>query len=377
MPEPLQPHTYPRRILLCVTGLSPQIVTETLYALAVTQAAPFIPTEIHLLATSDSAQKARETLLHPDSGHFHALLKDYPQIGQPHFDENNIHVISDQQGFIADIRTPDENVAAADTITTLVAHLTEDDNAALHVSIAGGRKTMGFYLGYAFSLFARPQDNLSHILVSPLFENHPNFFYPPRQPCYLTARDGQQINTADAVVTLAKIPVVRLRHGLPETLVSGQAGYSETVTAVQKSFAPPRLLIDLEQRCVTCGDTMISMQPQLLAWLTWWAMLAKQKRPETTCNDADFQLFLDIYRAIVSIDAVDYEKVARLLNGRNKIMKQEFFQIKNSKMSHILKKALGPAATPYLLITTGKRRNTRRGLSLPPDCIHISGITCT
>ena len=94
MPEPLQPHTYPRRILLCVTGLSPQIVTETLYALAVTQAAPFIPTEIHLLATSDSAQKARKTLLHPDGGHFHALLKDYPQIGQPNFDENSIHVIS-------------------------------------------------------------------------------------------------------------------------------------------------------------------------------------------------------------------------------------------------------------------------------------------
>ncbi|MBC6962359.1 MAG: TIGR02584 family CRISPR-associated protein, partial [Nitrosomonas sp.] len=294
-----------------------------------------------------------------------------------YYSEDRKRALSDQQGLIADIRTPDENVAAADTITTLVAHLTEDDNAALHVSIAGGRKTMGFYLGYAFSLFARPQDNLSHILVSPLFENHPNFFYPPRQPCYLTARDGQQINTADAVVTLAKIPVVRLRHGLPETLVSGQAGYSETVTAVQKSFAPPRLLIDLEQRCVTCGDTMISMQPQLLAWLTWWAMLAKQKRPETTCNDADFQLFLDIYRAIVSIDAVDYEKAARLLNGRNKIIKQEFFQIKNSKMSHVLKKALGPAATPYLLITTGKRRNTRRGLSLPPDCIHISGITCT
>ena len=35
--------THPRRILLAVTGLSPQIVTETLYALAVGNNEPFVP----------------------------------------------------------------------------------------------------------------------------------------------------------------------------------------------------------------------------------------------------------------------------------------------------------------------------------------------
>ena len=37
-------HSYPRRILLCVTGLTPQILTETLYALAVQRQPPFVPT---------------------------------------------------------------------------------------------------------------------------------------------------------------------------------------------------------------------------------------------------------------------------------------------------------------------------------------------
>jgi hypothetical protein len=32
--NPAQPETYPRRILLAVTGLTPQVVTETLYYLA-------------------------------------------------------------------------------------------------------------------------------------------------------------------------------------------------------------------------------------------------------------------------------------------------------------------------------------------------------
>jgi CRISPR-associated protein (TIGR02584 family) len=33
------------------------------------------------------------------------------------------------------------------------------------MSIAGGRKTMGFYAGYALSLYGRAQDRMSHVLV--------------------------------------------------------------------------------------------------------------------------------------------------------------------------------------------------------------------
>lgn len=123
-------------------------------------------------------------LLHPDGGYHHALLRDYPQLGNPVFDEAHIHTIHDAAGQpLADIRGFEENAAAADSITALMAQLTRDlQQAQLHVSIAGGRKTMGFYLGYAFSLFARPQDELSHVLVNSPFENHPDFFYPPATP---------------------------------------------------------------------------------------------------------------------------------------------------------------------------------------------------
>ncbi|MBP6582128.1 MAG: hypothetical protein KA204_01445, partial [Chromatiaceae bacterium] len=47
---------FPRRILLAVTGLTPQVVTETLYALAMERQPPFIPTEIHLLTTAEGAE---------------------------------------------------------------------------------------------------------------------------------------------------------------------------------------------------------------------------------------------------------------------------------------------------------------------------------
>ena len=39
---------------------------------------------------------------------------------------------------------------------------------------------MGYYLGYALSLFGRSQDRLSHVLVSDGYEGHPEFYYPSK-----------------------------------------------------------------------------------------------------------------------------------------------------------------------------------------------------
>lgn len=362
------PHDYPRRILLCVTGLSPQIVTETLYALALSRP-PFHPTEVHLVTTADGARLAKAALLHPDGGQFHAFLKDYPAVGQPDFAEANIHVITGPDGTpLADIRTPAENAAAADTITAVVAELTRDDDAALHVSIAGGRKTMGFYLGYAFSLFARRQDRLSHVLVSPPFESHPDFFFPPAKPRRLTTRDNRHIDTADAVVTLAEIPVVLLRHGLPEALSKGRAGFVETVAALQESFAPPRLFIHRAARRILCGRREVALQPALVAWLAFWAQSALDGRPMRHWRDIEPQEYLRHYARVVGIDAEAFEKAQRRLKDG---MEKEFFEQNNAKLERALKAALGPAAAPYLLARDGKKPYTRRGLTLPAAAIEL------
>lgn len=365
-----RPAQFPRRILLAVTGLSPQILTETLYALAAGGSPVFVPTEIHLLTTSRGRDLARTALLHPDGGQFHALLADYPHIGHPVFDESRIHVIHATDGTpLPDIRTPDENAAAADAITALVAELTRSEDAALHVSIAGGRKTMGFYLGYAFSLYARPQDRLSHVLVSPPFENHPEFFFPPAAPRRLTARDNSYLDTADAAVTLAEIPVVRLRHGLPAALLHGHAGFNETVNAVQESLAPPRLAIDLAARRVKCGERIVQLPPAPLSWLAWWASNALAGQAMLHWRDADAKSYLDIYACVVGRDADALEQTSKRLREG---MEKDFFEQNNAKLERALRDQLGPAATPYLLDRSGKRPHTRRGLKLPSDAIHLT-----
>ena len=173
-----RPASFPRRILLAVTGLSPQIVTETLHALAIGHDDPFVPTEVHLITTAEGAERARLALLSDKPGWFHRLRKDFglPEIA---FDGGHIHILRDASGQpMADIRSPADNLACADFITEKVRELSADPHSALHVSIAGGRKTMGFFLGYALSLFGRPQDRLSHVLVSEPFENSWAFFSP-------------------------------------------------------------------------------------------------------------------------------------------------------------------------------------------------------
>jgi hypothetical protein len=132
------PASYPRRILLAVTGLTPQIVTETLYALAVKRGL-WVPTEIHIITTRRGAEKAVRTLL-SEEGWFHRLRADYclPAIA---FGAADIHVITGPTGApLDDILDEADNTAVADFITEKVRQITADPSASLHVSIAGGRK---------------------------------------------------------------------------------------------------------------------------------------------------------------------------------------------------------------------------------------------
>lgn len=144
------PGSYPRRVLLAVTGLSPQIVTETLFALArLEDAERFVPTEIRVVTTARGAEHLRLSLLSEAPGWFHRLCRDYG-LRDVSFSQEQIYLLRDAAGqALADIRTPEENELAADLITDMVRELTAHEDLALHVSLAGGRKTMGYYAGYA------------------------------------------------------------------------------------------------------------------------------------------------------------------------------------------------------------------------------------
>src|SRR5690554_6031859 len=139
------PGTGRRRVLLAVSGMSPQIITETLYALI--RERRWVPDEIRLITTEQGKQNAVLQLL-DGPRHFQQLLDDY-QISRPvDFSIENITLIRDENGqVLPDLRTPQDNEAAANVIAATIRELTRDPETELHVSLAGGRKTMGFYAG--------------------------------------------------------------------------------------------------------------------------------------------------------------------------------------------------------------------------------------
>lgn len=183
-PMPDHPASYPKRILLAVTGKTPQIVTETLWALAMDSEQPFVPTQIRLLTTEEGRRHAVEKLLNPESGAFHALCRDW-KLGPIDFDAACIQVLSREGQPVEDIVSPHDNEITADQICAWVKEATRDPQSAVHVSLAGGRKTMGYYAGYALSLFGRDQDRLSHVLVDERYERMREFYYPTPEPCTL------------------------------------------------------------------------------------------------------------------------------------------------------------------------------------------------
>jgi CRISPR-associated protein (TIGR02584 family) len=362
---------YPRRVLLAATGLSPQIVTETLYVLAVERG--WAPVEVQLLTTRRGAEKACLALLADGVGWFHRLRQDY-QLPPIAFGPANIHVITTSDGTpLDDILTDADNVAVADFITEHVRAITADPASSLNVSIAGGRKTMGFYVGYALSLFGRKQDRLSHVLVSPPFESLPDFFYPTPHRCLIAERDGRQIDASTGQVHLGDIPFVRLREGLPRSLLDGRTTFSRAVDEAQKALPPVALCVDPQTRTVTAAGEHFELPAQQFA--LYWIMVERCKSAHGGVHWSDPAMaseWLEHYGRLVGVNSGLYEQAEKAFARE---FGKDHFDPPKARINRAIERALGERrALPYLIVQLDRIAGSRRhrfGLSLPPEAITI------
>ncbi|MFZ4502972.1 MAG: CRISPR-associated ring nuclease Csm6 [Methylovulum sp.] len=360
---------YTTHILLAVTGLSPQVVTETVFALH--QQGQKLPDEIHLLSTSEGAERARLTLF--TDQWFEKLCNDYtlPPI---RFTADQIHILEDAEGRVLDdIRNLSDNHAAADCISEWIRRMTTDEHTSLHVSIAGGRKTMGFYAGYALSLYGRQQDRLSHVLVSSPYEAHPQFYYPTPTShiIYAIGQASKPLDTKDAKVTLAEIPFVRLRHGLPEAVRMGKSSFTMAVNSAQERIGTPHVQIDLHQCIIYCAGKTLSLAPAELAFYSWMARRILQGMEALKCPSAgapEIAYTVDYlleYQLIKQPEAAKCRTEKTLAQG----MENRFFEQRKARVNAKIKKTLGIYADPYLIQAQGGRLASRYGLGLSAEHI--------
>ncbi len=316
---PKSPNNFPRRILLCSVGNYPQVVTETLYALVTERG--FVPTEIHVIGTESTRNYILNNLLEPEKGVFHTFCKSL-QINQNiRFDEECIHIIADKYGRqLPDIRTPEDCIATADSIVGFVRKECEDNSSAIHVCIAGGRKSLSFFLGYILSFFAKPQDFLSHVLVPSEYEFLPDFFYPTQPQQELKTWDPvtkkQKVLLAkNAKVQLADIPIIRLRNNLPENFLK-EGEYSELVAYLDTALDPIEMRFNLDKNTVTCdvktivtANESVTLLPGQLSFLLWMALRKKQGLDFVNPNDDDVAMeYLDFAQQI-SNDIVGFHSI--------------------------------------------------------------------
>jgi CRISPR-associated protein (TIGR02584 family) len=375
--------SWPRRVLFCVCGLSPQIVTETVYALAfcVAPRERFVPTEIHVLSTAVGAARALGSLLHPETGAFARLLRDHalPDI---RFDANCIHTVCDESGRpLQDIRTEQDNAELADALTHRIRALTQDPESALHVSLAGGRKTMSFYAGYALSLFGREQDRLSHVLVDPAVESSPGFFYPAPHP-KVAQRTPRPHGTAppmvegDAPIGLALIPFVRLREGLPRALLEGRSGFAQTIAAANAGRAPPSLGLDPVRHTIVADGISLRLPPFQFALLAALAARAQSGRPALRApareaHDAEWadEVLADLRRVLGTMHIpLAFEESLRTDCSGSRISPQL------SKLRQRLADALAPGRPALYFDDGGQQRHKRYRVPLAAEAIWFGGL---
>jgi CRISPR-associated protein (TIGR02584 family) len=377
-PGPLSPGQYRRRVLFAVSGLSPQIITETVYALAVA-AGPdtrFIPTEVQVLTTTEGALRIRLALLSAQPGGFARLCRDYglPPIA---FDEGSIHLIVNDSGSpLPDIRTESDNQLVADAITERIREVTSDPACALHVSMAGGRKTMGYYAGYALSLFGREQDRLSHVLVSAPFESSYEFFYPTPYPHVISLQGGKELaDASSARVSLAEIPFVRLRQGLPQALLEGRSSFAGTVRAASASTAPPQLVLNIGAGTCTADGRTMKLSPMQFLLLAAMAQRASAGRPALRAPHKEAHD--EAWAAEVLADARAAVGMMHLPSQAEDSLRRDCSGTKISphlsRLRRLLRDNLSPGRDVLYFSDGGTARHKRYSVPLTPAAIRIVG----
>lgn len=379
--------------LIAVTGLTPQVITETLYYLTQVRRPPVSISEIYVITTLDGRDKIIKNLLNGGKGKYYEFLKEYNINPESIlFDSDCIMVARDSRGnMLRDMRTSSESREFSDYIMQIMKRKTMSDDKAIIASVAGGRKTMSVYLAYAMQVFGRSRDMLTHVLVNEEFENHPDFYYIPKKPKNLKTVNGKTINTRDAKIELAEIPFIRLREKLPALFGEEEMNYNKMVEISQNEIdlIQPILLItvNLHDRKVQIGDKVFALSPILFSIYVYMAQLKTvhciypERKNCADCNGCYKSLneitetenlsnILSCYKKMYRPESIYYEKLKERFGTFRADIIDSFRQY-FSKINREIDKTLAENSEYYKIISVGTYGAKKYGLKIDKSKIII------
>ena len=393
-----------RDILIVTVGATPPVVTETVWALLTRERNgshdPLVPSRIHLVTTAGGRAVFETELLGP-GGKLDELFRTFGHALPPV--EVNLPV--DKAGIeLTDIRTEAECVAFANTVSRLIRRHADDARTRIHVSLAGGRKTMSYYAGAAISLFGRDQDELSHVLVTPEHLEQCTGFWWPGQPGDAVTHRWEKddrgrptvYSAAEGRVDAALIPFVRLKHIVTEhAFPEGEVDHARIIEAAQDSLDAQRLVLVCDAREVRAGRHAVALPHREFALYRLLAVAAKEGwrgagpdglgeqhrgwvsydqllRPDGRALARFLEFYDDAFR-VGTREAQEFKDTVtnKLAAGLIDEARRPFTEAR-SKLNGLLRRAVPNAAIRQrLLVQSASRDPARLGLLIEPQQIEI------
>lgn len=244
-----------KNILIALSGLSPQVISETVFALYRFHKTPI--DEIVILTTVEGKDKINKNCIidrKTGSKKYHNLknelnlLSVFHKFRIPAVLENKIivHIADDENIEISDVSTSNQAKAFPELIIRVLRKYSSVENNIIHCSLSGGRKTMSFFMGMALSFFGRSDDKLWHIVASKDLESSGKYFPETRA----------EIKS----LTLSEIPFVNLRPVLTQIINKNDVNvfsFKDLVHHTQKllkKYNSPRLSLNLRTHYIIFGE---------------------------------------------------------------------------------------------------------------------------
>ena len=269
-----------RQILVAGMGTSSAVLTNAVWALA-HQKMPILPDEIVVFITKNGKTLLKKELF--DGGVWADMLKCLAREGvdvegKLMFGETSIRSIPDAKGNeIDDLRTGEDNLRAADFMLAQLRQYTEDSGLELHVSIAGGRKTMSALLFSCMTLLGREDDKVYHVLLPSEFEGgtEPVFYFPKKGTKYKSRITGKTYQGAKMQGELFEVPFVRMRGWYQDKFKTIPPNYRTLISRVQEVAPPavayPEIEIDAWNGWVKVNGKLAPMSKPCFAMLLLFA----------------------------------------------------------------------------------------------------------
>jgi CRISPR-associated protein (TIGR02584 family) len=341
-------------VLLAVTGMSPAVLTETVWELAKRKQSPVVPDRVVVMTTEKGKEAIEEQLLGPD-GIWDALRlailgKGAKSDDRLYFGKSPdcIKVFTRNVGGrpnpMLDMPSEDDCMAVADFMTDVLWGFASRPDTRLIASIAGGYKSMSALLFACMSLLGRQDDTITHVLIQAPYDDprlNPRFYFPAQPAQKLADANGETFLASKARITLTEIPFVALGDLLER--YEKPRSYSALVHSCRGEvvrIATPEITFDDKQGVVHVGRNEFALHGQehpLFAFLYERASENLEPFPDHYAAVEPFREFLNQWAPRhVSFSFLDHQRKEE--KDWRKSVSNDFFK---NPLNRIRKKLAG------------------------------------